>query len=162
MGKILIDIQQGKLTLHVQEDGENFNIFEAIKYPMDNENCFRIDIVNKLMMETFREGPPMLQLEACIIHSDTYTKEDHVRRECVNYVEVMIVFTKKEDFMEPTNLPSTLVPSKQGPLKFELKELHSHTRYAILGDKSTLQVIIFSSLTEKGEEKLFRVLWEQK
>jgi len=36
----LIDVHQGKLTLLVQDDEVIFNIFEAIKYPMDNENCF--------------------------------------------------------------------------------------------------------------------------
>jgi len=81
--KTLIDIQQGKLTLRAQDDEVTFNVFEAMKYPMDNEDCSRIDIV-KLTMETFR-GHPTLSLEACIIYSDTNTKEDHAR-ECVNYL----------------------------------------------------------------------------
>jgi len=46
---------------------------------MDNEDCFHIYIMDKLTMETFREGYPTLALEAYIIHSNTNTMEDHAR-----------------------------------------------------------------------------------
>ena len=72
------------MILHVQDDEITFNIFEALKYPMDNEDYFRINIVDKLTMDTFREGHPTLPLEACIIHSDTNIKEGHARGECMN------------------------------------------------------------------------------
>ena len=39
-GKTLIDVQQEKLTLNVQDDEEIFNVFEAIKYPTNNDECF--------------------------------------------------------------------------------------------------------------------------
>ena len=98
MGKTIIDVQQGKLTIRVQDEEITLKVFEAMKYPMDNEDCFSIDIVEKLTMETFREGHPMLSLEACIIHFDTNTKKDHEKSECVNYLEATIEFSKKEDF----------------------------------------------------------------
>jgi len=74
-------------------------------------------------------------------------------KECVNYLEAMAKFSKKEDFMELTHLPSTLVPSMQEPPKLELKELPLLLRYAFLGDNSTLSVIISFSLTGTKEEK---------
>jgi len=135
------------LTLRVQDDAITFNVFEAMKYPMDNEDCFRIDAVDKLTGEIFQEWHPTLPLEACIIHSDTSTTEDHTRRECVEYMEATIGFSKEEEFMELKHLPSTLVPSIQEPPKLELKELPSYLRYAFLRENSTLLVIIFSSLT---------------
>ena len=67
------------MTLRVQDDEVTFNIFEATEYLMDNEDCFHIYIMDKLTMETFREGYPTLALEAYIIHSNTNTMEDHAR-----------------------------------------------------------------------------------
>ena len=136
----------------MQDDEITFNIFKIMNYPMDNEDCFFIDIMDKLIMETFREGDPTLLLEACIIHSDTNTKEDHARRECINYLEAMAKFSKKEDLMKLTHLPSILVPCIQEPPKFELKELPSHLRYAFLGDNSTLPINISSSMIRTGKK----------
>ena len=52
IGNTLIDVQQGKLTLRVQHDEVTFNVFEAMKYPMDNEACFRINMFEKPVVET--------------------------------------------------------------------------------------------------------------
>ena len=49
----------------------------------------------------------------------------------------------------------------QAPI-LELKPLPSHLKYAYLGDKETLPVIISSTLTALEEEKLIRVLKEHK
>jgi len=39
----LIDVRQGKLTLHVQDDEVTFNMFKAVNYPMKNKECFHVD-----------------------------------------------------------------------------------------------------------------------
>lgn len=44
----------------------------------------------------------------------------------------------------------------------ELKQLPPHLRYAYLGDLCTLQVIISNTVSEVEEEKLLRVLRENK
>ena len=93
----------------MHDDEVTFNVFEAIKYPMGNGDCFHIDIVDKLTIERFKEEHPTLPLESCIIQSNTNTKKNHARRECVNYLEAMTVYSKKKDFMEFKHLPSTLV-----------------------------------------------------
>ena len=41
IGNTMIDVQPGKFTLRAQMI--TFNVFEVMKYPMDNEDCFRID-----------------------------------------------------------------------------------------------------------------------
>jgi len=111
-GNTLIDVRQGKLTLRVQDDEVTFNVFDEMKYPMVNEDCFSIDMVDKLTMETFREEHPTLSLEECIAHSDTNTKEDYAReRVCMNYLKTTRVYSKKEDFMELKHILPTPVPS---------------------------------------------------
>jgi len=54
-GKILIDVQKGKLTLHVQDEEVSFNDFKAMKYPSNNDECYYIDIVDKVTTETFEK-----------------------------------------------------------------------------------------------------------
>ena len=74
-GQTLIDVLQGKLTLRVQDEEVTFNIFDAMKYPSNNDECYYIDIVDKVTIEMFEKEIPILPLEACIIYSDTITEE---------------------------------------------------------------------------------------
>ena len=53
--KTLIDVQQGKLTLRVQDEEVSFNVFKAMKYPSNNDECYYIDIVDKVTTETFEK-----------------------------------------------------------------------------------------------------------
>ena len=38
-GNTLIDVQQEKLTLHVQDEEVTFNVFKAMKYPSNHDEC---------------------------------------------------------------------------------------------------------------------------
>jgi len=53
-----------------------------MKNPTDNDECYQIDIVDKLTVEKFEEKHK-LPLEACIIHSDSTTEANIARREWV-------------------------------------------------------------------------------
>ena len=80
----MFDVQQGKLTLRVQDDEGMFNVFKAMKYPTNNDECFQLDIIDKLKVEKFNKEHPELPPEACIAHLDTTTEENNKRRECVS------------------------------------------------------------------------------
>ena len=43
-GRTLIDVQKGELTMRVQDQQVTFNVFRAMKFPSDKEECFRMDI----------------------------------------------------------------------------------------------------------------------
>ena len=86
-GKTLIDVQQGKLTLCVYDEEVSFNVFKAMKYPSNNDECYYINIDDKVTTEIFEEETPPLPLEACIIHSDINNEENFERKECVTYLE---------------------------------------------------------------------------
>nr|GEV42469.1 hypothetical protein [Tanacetum cinerariifolium] len=58
----------------------------------------------------------------------------------------------------PKNLDSHLKPSLENPPLLELKTLPSHLKYAFLGLKDTLPIIISSSLSTDQEEALLKVL----
>ena len=57
---------------------------------------------------------------------------------------------------------SKILPSIVKPPTIELKLLPSHLKYAFLGNKETLPVIISNKLTSLQEDKLLRVLREFK
>ena len=63
------------MTLHVQNE-VTFNVFKAMKYPSNNDECYYINIVDKVTTKIFVKENPTLPLEACIVHSDTITKEN--------------------------------------------------------------------------------------
>jgi len=42
----------------MQDDEVTFNVFKAMKYPMDIEDCFRIDAIEKLTRELFQGDIP--------------------------------------------------------------------------------------------------------
>jgi len=48
--KVIIDIDNGKLKVRVQDDEVNFDMFEALKYPTKKKKCFRMDILKEICM----------------------------------------------------------------------------------------------------------------
>ncbi|XP_062087012.1 uncharacterized protein LOC133793735 [Humulus lupulus] len=50
-GQALIDVQKGELTLRVQGEEVVFNVFKALKFANVNDNCFRVDLVEKAVVE---------------------------------------------------------------------------------------------------------------
>ncbi|KAL5548870.1 hypothetical protein UlMin_004101 [Ulmus minor] len=65
-GRTLIDVQQGKLILRVQDEQVTFDVFEAMKFPSEVQSCFQINTLDRLISETFKERTPLLPLEASI------------------------------------------------------------------------------------------------
>ena len=70
-GRTLIDVQEGKLILRVQNEQVTFNVFEAMKYPSEIDTCFQIDTIDKEIIESFRDIMSNDTLEGCIVHSGT-------------------------------------------------------------------------------------------
>ncbi|KAJ4718833.1 DNA-directed DNA polymerase [Melia azedarach] len=137
-GRTLIDVQQGKLILRVQDEQVEFN-------------------------ETFKEEHPQEPLEACIVHAQSTNAEDERVVECARYLEATLPFIhRKPKFEELIRTPDSSLPTKQRVLKIELKPLLAHLRYAYLGPNSSFPIIISASLNELEEEKLIRVLRNHK
>ena len=49
IGRALIDVQKGELTLRVNEEQVVLNVFEALKHPNDSEGCMKIDVIEPLV-----------------------------------------------------------------------------------------------------------------
>ncbi|KAL2461691.1 reverse transcriptase [Abeliophyllum distichum] len=138
IGRALIDVYEGKMILRVDNEQVIFNVFKAMKYPASSDSCFQVDVVDKLVADTFETEYPSDALAICMMCSES-TKSEH-----------------------PGESPQRPVPSIEKAPALELKPFPSHLRYAYLGTSSTLPVIIVSDMTDVEEEKLLRILKEHK
>lgn len=54
-GRILIDVQQGKLLLGVQDEQVTFDVFKVINFPSKVHSCFQTNDLNLVVAKTFKE-----------------------------------------------------------------------------------------------------------
>ncbi|XP_068328189.1 uncharacterized protein [Pyrus communis] len=50
-----IDVFNGTLTMEFDGEVINFNLFESIKYPIDDHSCFAIDVIDSLAHDHFEQ-----------------------------------------------------------------------------------------------------------
>lgn len=119
----LIDVQQGKLILRVQDEQVTFNVFEAMKYPSMIDSCFQVDAISKLITKISLENIPREPLEACITHSGTIHSKNPSIRECAQYLEASPPYMhKKKPKLEELEInASQPKPYTQVPPMLELK-----------------------------------------
>ncbi|KAL5563392.1 hypothetical protein UlMin_033139 [Ulmus minor] len=152
-GHALIDVHNGELTMRVQDEKVTFNVFQAMKFPNEVEECSALSLVDSLVSEKFTECCSSPIQSAVCENSDL---EEQAEVEC-SWTE-----TKQRIQAEPLNMSSRefKLPksSVEEPPTLELKPLPSHLRYAYLGEVSTLPLIISAQLTETQEGQLLKVL----
>nr|KYP45027.1 hypothetical protein KK1_033488 [Cajanus cajan] len=60
--RVIIDMDEGKLKVRVQDEEVSFNVFETTKFPKGNKDCFRIDVLDDVYLETqndFKSSSPL-------------------------------------------------------------------------------------------------------
>ena len=90
-GRTLIDVQKGELTMRVQDQEVTFNVFKAMKFPTEPDDCFAINMVDDLVSEMFAQTHPIDPLEASIINSDV--KHDQEAIDFVQFLDAAPRFT---------------------------------------------------------------------
>ncbi|XP_068657926.1 uncharacterized protein [Aristolochia californica] len=118
------DVHSGTLTMKFDGEIVKFDIYDATKYPGDDNPIYSIDVIDSFAQEIF-ELDEKDELEVAI--------SKHLEKE-------------NEELALSSDLQKT-APT------LDLKHLHSHLRYVFLGDGGTLPVIIFSKLSAPQEEK---------
>ncbi|XP_061374216.1 uncharacterized protein LOC133316477 [Gastrolobium bilobum] len=137
----LIDVEQGKLMLRVNEETITIDVFEAIKHPVDVEDCFKVDVIQEAAEEVIEE-------ENSSLEEDKFKEETSVE------------YYKEEPKLEELEKKVDDIP--KGAPKVELKELPSNLKYVFLGDDQTYPAIISALLSEREEVKLIKVLKKNK
>ncbi|KAF7802389.1 uncharacterized protein G2W53_041500 [Senna tora] len=49
IGRTIIDVQKGELTMRVQDQEVKFNVFKAMKLPGETEECFHVNVVDNVV-----------------------------------------------------------------------------------------------------------------
>ncbi|XP_038880330.1 uncharacterized protein LOC120071970 [Benincasa hispida] len=144
IGRALIDVQKGELTIMVDDQQVKFNILNALKYPSDMENY---QYVGELQEEHWHE--PLEKLEEKDFGISAMWEENCVAIQTESGFETLKL---SERTMQRTK------PSLEEPPMLELKSLPVHLKYVYLGSNNTLPVIISASLSKEKEEALIQIL----
>ncbi|CAJ2668382.1 unnamed protein product [Trifolium pratense] len=164
-GRALIDVELGELMLRFQDEQVIFNVFEAMRHQNENPQCYRVDVIENIVEETSRVEKLVLPMENVIVNSITLVEKGQEKEieECVRQLEALEV-EKVQKKIEDLNVTRSgeLKEEASTPSAPELKELPTHLKYVFLSEKSMHPAIISSSLNAFEEEKLLRVLRENK
>ncbi|PIN20698.1 hypothetical protein CDL12_06610 [Handroanthus impetiginosus] len=160
-GRTLIDIQKGELTIRVQDQQITFNVFKAMKFPKESDECCSVSIFDNLAgKESIAERTMDPHEHALLGQIDEENEEDH---EVVKTLDALkFLKSRGVESLERTEPSKVLKPSIKEPPTLELKPLPSHLCYSYLGESDTLPVIISFSLSDLQVVKLLRVLRNHK
>ncbi|CAL2280276.1 unnamed protein product [Prunus armeniaca] len=159
----IIDVKKGLLSMTVQGQTVEFKVFEAIKKPVEMDECFCVDVVDTIAHTTFLANVNEDELLTCLANPELRSDSNEAQHLVAALDSTPIQFPRWRHTYEPLGTPSApILPSVEIPPKLELKPLPEHLKYAFLGESDTLPVIIASDLTVTEEEKLLRVLREYK
>ncbi|KAI3815743.1 hypothetical protein L1987_15424 [Smallanthus sonchifolius] len=148
--KAIIDVFDGKITLHVGEERVTFEVARSMEHPSGSDDhsspCHSVYFIESFL--------------SCVDHCFDYISGADLVEEFVSEIEegegeyVPKVLELSEMKRDSENTPV----EKIAPL--ELKVLPSHLEYAFLGEGSDLPVIISSKLEEGEKGRLLEVLRE--
>ncbi|XP_017431946.1 uncharacterized protein LOC108339321 [Vigna angularis] len=153
--RVLIDVENGKLKVRVQDEEVNFDVFEAMSYPKDDKACFQFDTLDEVCMVQEKMVSCSLPLEKMLIDAceDLNEEEEELIGECLNDLEVLKELPLHEANFEKINAKEDVKEKK-----LELNVLPSHLKYVFLEEGGKKPVIISNSLSLIEEEKLVEVL----
>nr|KYP33142.1 hypothetical protein KK1_046021 [Cajanus cajan] len=153
--RVLIDVDDGKLKVRVNDEEVNFDVLDAMHYPKDKSSCFRIDVIDGLVEDTRKHISFTTPLEKVLINMVEYLHEEEDREieACLKSLDSYKEVTPDSVHMEDSKEEGEVIT-----LKLELKILPSHLKYVFLEEGGSKPVIISSSLSTLEEERLVRVL----
>ncbi|XP_070035229.1 uncharacterized protein [Nicotiana tomentosiformis] len=162
-GRALIDCETGELKMRLNDEEITFNVQKSMRRPSEFANYSLIEAVDVILEEEDETLNAKDPLAACLMNLEEMNGK--------NLAEWVLAlegrgYWKRELEFEPLHLEERKIPpvkpSIEEPPQLELKTLPSHLRYVFLGPKSTLPVIISSSLLDVQAEHLLQVLMECK
>ncbi|CAM8920450.1 unnamed protein product [Rhodiola kirilowii] len=164
--KMKIDCDSGTLSIEVEGEVFSFDIFRAMKHPIEYEAVHALDTLDDLVQEVHSErgtDPLELALEQAVYsHEDSYELTETIM-DALAQLEIAQPLTPRYEVNEVRLFKSKVcLPSVVQAPAVELKPLPGHLKYAFLGEDDSLPVIIKSGLEADQERRLIRVLTEHK
>ncbi|XP_075092383.1 uncharacterized protein LOC142172617 [Nicotiana tabacum] len=164
IGRAIINICEGKMTMRVGNRVKVFNVYKELRLLAHYEELSMISVVESDATSLVPYMSPIDPIERVLI-GDVENSEDEMMGEIEQVLDMSCSYVQGFKKFEELDRLVTLTlprPSIEEAPKLVLKPLPAHLRYAHLGNSETLPVIISSSLTSTQEEKLHRVLRENK
>ncbi|XP_047181809.1 uncharacterized protein LOC124848216 [Vigna umbellata] len=146
--RVLIDVENGKLKVRVQDEEVNFDVFKAMSHPKDDKECFHLDAFDEICMIQENNASDTLSLEEILV--DTCEELNEKEEELIYEFFIDLEELKKDPFQN--------TEEKAKESKKELKMLPPHLKYVFLEEGGNKLVIINNSLSPKEEEKLVEIL----
>ncbi|CAM8908156.1 unnamed protein product [Rhodiola kirilowii] len=144
--------------MEVEGEVFSFDIFRAMKHPMEYEAVLALDTLDDLVQEVQPErgaDPLELTLDRAMY---SYELAEGIH-EALSHLEISEPLTPRYEVNEVRLFKSNIfLPSIVQAPEVELKPLPEHLKYAFLGENDTLPVIIKSGLEEYKERRLVEVL----
>ncbi|CAM8955034.1 unnamed protein product [Rhodiola kirilowii] len=150
--------------MEVEGEIYSFDIFRAMKHPMEFEEVHALDTLDDLVQEIqpeLRMDPLELTLNGAIYsHENSLTKGVY---EALTHLMISEPLALRYEVNEVQLFKSNIfLPSIVQAPEVELKPLPGHLKYAFLGENETLPVIIKSGLETNQERRLVEVLSRHK
>ncbi|XP_024027316.1 uncharacterized protein LOC112093341 [Morus notabilis] len=159
-GSTLIDVQKGELTMRVHDQQVTFNVFKAMRFADEVEECSAINVLDSLVAAEFEKTCSEKLIKEDDL-TDFEVDEDNNDGQ-VSWMEGRHTSASSRRQFEPLELSERPFkqhkPFVEEPPILELEPLPAHLRYAYLGDSNTLPVIIASRLSDIHEMQLLEVL----
>ena len=150
--KTKIDVHSGTLTMEFDGEIVKFNIYDAMKYPDDDNPVYSINVIDSLAQEVFElDGKGGMEV-AISKHLEKENEELALSNDLQETFAALNDFLKLQ---QSSNVPYITLPvSNERPLPSvlqalipDLKPLPSHLKYMFLEDEGTLPVIISNKLS---------------
>ncbi|KAL8475059.1 hypothetical protein ACS0TY_031468 [Phlomoides rotata] len=159
---VVLDVSKGELTLKVGDEKLTISMYQAMKHPMDGEECKSIEVVELCVQEALEDPSYSLFLD----NSNSY---HDIEYECFSFDcdrNLMEIEEVNEVRKNHFGMKALREPVQGGEIKEEkkegLKSLPEHLKYAYLEDNEKFPVIVSSSLNSFELERLLKVLCKHK
>ncbi|CAM8940531.1 unnamed protein product [Rhodiola kirilowii] len=164
--KMKIDCGSGTLSMEVEGEVFSFDIFRAMKHPVEYEEVHALDTLDDLIQEVQPErgaDPLELTLERAVYSPEDSYELTETIVDALAQLEITRPLTPGYEVNEVRLFKSKVcLPSVVQAPTVELKPLPEHLKYAFLGENDTLPVIIKNGLGADQERRLIKVLTEHK
>ncbi|GMI80970.1 hypothetical protein HRI_001766300 [Hibiscus trionum] len=140
-----IDVRNGILTMEFDGEVVKFDVYKAMKYPESVASLNFVDIIDPLANDLIGTD---------LFHDFCRELEDLNDDDLGETISTLSLNSE----LQLTPSESKPLPSILQAPQLELKQLPPHLKYAYLGDKETLPVIISSELSSQQEEELIAIL----
>ncbi|XP_027101291.2 uncharacterized protein [Coffea arabica] len=151
----IIDVKRGKFKFQIGQEEVEFDLSKVEKYPSFTDHVYSVDICDELALVMSQVNLDDDSLELCL--NGIGLQEEQVE-EMTEFLQAQVPYKRRNAYEELGLSKGLPPPSCEQAPRLEFKPLSKRLKYAFLGEKETLPVIINAALDEEQLDKLLRVL----